>query len=177
MRLKVLIFSILFNLIFYQCSDEEVKKPIRKIDREKLKKQFEYANQRLVQKEIDEMDYFEKTHQMNFKKTNFGVRYFVTDSIKGQPKIKDGDKVSMHYTVYLLNGEICYTDENKLKTFIVGSENIESGIHKIMPYLHYGDKAYILIPSPLAHGLLGDLSKIPPQSPILYKVEIQKKNE
>ncbi|HPQ07818.1 MAG TPA: FKBP-type peptidyl-prolyl cis-trans isomerase [Bacteroidia bacterium] len=175
MKLKVLISNAIFCFLIYQCSDDtNVRKPI-KIDKEKLKKQFEYANQRLVQKEIDEMDYFEKTHQMNFKKTNFGVRYFITDSIKGQPMIKDGDEVSMHYTVSLLSGEVCYTDENKLKTFIVGSEHIESGIHKIMPYLHYGDKAYILIPSALAHGLLGDFSKIPPQSPILYKVEIQKK--
>ncbi|GAB4451302.1 MAG: hypothetical protein OHK0036_11610 [Bacteroidia bacterium] len=150
---------------------------VLKIDKEKLKKQFEYANQRVVQKEIDEMNYFEKTHQMPFKKTQFGVRYYVFDSIKNQRKIKDGDEVTMNYTISLLDGTICYTDEGKPKTFIVGGEHIESGIHKIMPYLHYGDKAYILIPSALAHGLLGDFSKIPPQSPILYKVHIAPQNK
>ncbi|MCX7728280.1 MAG: FKBP-type peptidyl-prolyl cis-trans isomerase [Bacteroidia bacterium] len=173
---KTLIKLFITSFLVTQCADDSAEHHIniRKIDKEKLKKQFEYANQRLVQKEIDEMNYFEKTHQMPFIKTNFGVRYYIYDSlkIKERKKIQDGDEVSMNYTISLLDGTICYTDEGKPKTWIVGGEHIESGIHKIMPYLHYGDKAYILIPSALAHGLLGDLSKIPPQAPILYKVEI-----
>lgn len=167
---------ILSTSIFYtKCSQEDTPPPRIKMDKEKLKRQFEYANQRVIQKEIDEMDYFEKTHQMPFVKTNFGVRYYVYDSIKKQSKINEGDEVTMNYTVSLLDGNVCYTDEGKPKTFIVGAEHLESGIHKVLPYLHYGDKAYILIPSHLAHGLLGDFSKIPPQSPIMYKVEIFKK--
>ncbi len=167
---------ILSTSIFYtKCSQEDTLQPRIKMDKEKLKRQFEYANQRLIQKEIDEMDYFEKTHQMPFVKTTFGVRYYVYDSIKKQSKIKDGDEITMNYTISLLDGTVCYTDEEKPKTFIVGAEHIESGIHKVLPYLHYGDKAYILIPSHLAHGLLGDFSKIPPQSPIMYKIEIFKK--
>lgn len=180
MKIKQLFLLYIALLLFTQCNhSEDIKKPL-KIDREKLKKQFEYANQRVVQKEIDEMDYFEKTHQMPFIKTKFGVRYYVYDSIKDKKKriqIKDGDEVTMNYTVSLLNGTICYTDEGKPKVFIVGGENIESGIHKVMPHLHYGDKAFILIPSALAHGLLGDFSKIPPQSPVLYKVEIYSKSK
>jgi FKBP-type peptidyl-prolyl cis-trans isomerase len=39
-------------------------------------------------------------------------------------------------------------------------------------YLKHGDKALLLIPSHLAHGLLGDFKKIPPQMPIIYDVEI-----
>jgi FKBP-type peptidyl-prolyl cis-trans isomerase len=51
-------------------------------------------------------------------------------------------------------------------------ENIEDGLHKAVLFLKSGDKALILIPSHLAHGLMGDSKKIPPQSPILYDVEI-----
>lgn len=169
-RIKLMLIA---SCMILACNENHTeKKQYVKIGKEKLKKQFEYANQRIVQKEIDEMNYFEKTHQMPFKKTNFGVRFYVFDSINKQPSIKDGDEVAMNYTVSLLDGTICYIDEGKPKTFVVGAEHLESGIHKIMPYLHYGDKAYILIPSALAHGLLGDFSKIPPQSAILYKVEI-----
>lgn len=169
-------YGILILFLFYACnnSSDNHSSTFVRFDKQKLKKQFEVANQRVVQKEIDEMNYFEKTHQMNFKKTAFGVRYWVFDSLKNvsRKKIKEGDEVLMNYTVSLLDGTICYTDEGKPKLLKVGEENIESGIHKIMPYLSYGDKAYILIPSALAHGLLGDFSKIPPQSPILYRVEI-----
>lgn len=175
---KYLFIVIFYVMILISCSEEDTALHRPKIiHKDKLKKQFEYANQRLVQKEIDEMDYFEKTHLMPFIKTKFGVRYYVYDSIRGKNRIgiQDGDEVTMNYTISLLDGTVCYTDEGKAKTFIVGAEQIESGIHKVMPYLHYGDKAYILIPSVLAHGLLGDLSRIPPQSPILYKVEIHPK--
>ena len=51
-------------------------------------------------------------------------------------------------------------------------ENIEDGLHKAVLYLKSGDKAKILIPSHLAHGLLGDSKKIPPMSPIIYDIEI-----
>ena len=51
-------------------------------------------------------------------------------------------------------------------------ENIEDGIHKAVLFFKSGDKALVLIPSHLAHGLLGDSKKIPPQSPILYDIEI-----
>ena len=51
-------------------------------------------------------------------------------------------------------------------------ENIEDGLQKALLYLKCGDKALILIPSHFAHGLMGDSKKIPPQSPILYDVEV-----
>ncbi len=168
----------MIKLIFLlSCTEDKVKQKVVKINKEKLKKQFEIANQRVMQKEIDEMDYFEKTHQMPFIKTGFGIRYYVYDSVKKQNKIKEGDEVTMNYTISLLDGTVCYTDGGKPKTFIVGAEHLESGIHKVMPYLKYGNKTFILIPSSLAHGLLGDFSKIPPQSPILYKIEIAPKTK
>jgi FKBP-type peptidyl-prolyl cis-trans isomerase len=55
----------------------------------------------------------------------------------------------------------------------VGHDDIESGIHKGLQYLKRGDKAILLIPSPLAHGLLGDMKKIPPQMPIVYEVQLR----
>jgi FKBP-type peptidyl-prolyl cis-trans isomerase FkpA len=55
---------------------------------------------------------------------------------------------------------------------VVGMEEIESGIHKAVQFMKKGDKALILIPSHLAHGLLGDMNKIPPQTPIIYDIYI-----
>lgn len=143
------------------------------INPDSLKKTFIKANQQIVQKENDEMDYYAKSHQMAFVKTKAGLQYFVyKPSAKGD-SIKDGDQVTIDYTVSLLNGTECYSSKTDgKKTFIVGQENIESGIHKGVLYLKRGDKALILIPSYLAHGLLGDFKKIPPQMPIVYDIEI-----
>jgi FKBP-type peptidyl-prolyl cis-trans isomerase len=51
-------------------------------------------------------------------------------------------------------------------------QDVEDGLHKAVLNLKQGDKALILIPSHLAHGLLGDSKQVPPQSIILYDIEI-----
>ncbi len=176
----VLIFttSLICSVFISSCGPAEPKEkaktdPTKNINETELKNQFVKANKQLVQKEIDEMDYYVKTHKMPFIATTSGIRYYVyTPSAKGD-SIKDGDEIVMNFKVSLLDGTECYSSKTEgKKTFIVGNENIESGIHRGIKYLKHGDKALLLIPSHLAHGLLGDLKKIPPQMPIIYDVEI-----
>jgi FKBP-type peptidyl-prolyl cis-trans isomerase FkpA len=140
---------------------------------QKVKDQFVKANKLVVIKESDEMDYYQSSHKMAFVKTTSGIRYFVYKaSLKGD-SIKNDDVIKINYKVSLLDGTECYSSESTgPKEFIVGMENIEDGLHKAVLYLKSGDKALILIPSHLAHGLLGDSKKIPPQSPIMYDIEI-----
>jgi len=168
------IFILTLNSCQPNAQKEKVKTDTPKnIDEGKLKDQFVKANKQLVQKEIDEMDYYVKTHKMPFVTTASGIRYYVyTPSAKGD-SIKDGDEIVMNFKVSLLDGTLCYSSKTEgKKTFIVGKEEIESGIHKGVKYLKHGDKALLLIPSHLAHGLLGDQKKIPPQMPIIYDIEI-----
>jgi FKBP-type peptidyl-prolyl cis-trans isomerase FkpA len=169
----VILFFILF---FMGCKDPKVKEnnnTMNEISEKKVKDLFVKANQQVIQKENDEMDYYVKSHKLPFIKTNAGIRYFVyKPSAKGD-SIKEGDEITMNFKVSLLDGTECYSSKSEgPKTFIVGHENLESGIHKGVQYLKHGDKAQFLIPSYLAHGLLGDFKKIPPQMPIIYDVEI-----
>lgn len=169
-------FLIVFGSILFSCQtkpNKEQSNGLENINETALKNQFVNANKQLVQKESDEMDYYVKTHKMPFIKTNSGIRYYVyKPSIHGD-SIKDKEEITMNFVLSLLDGTECYSSkiEGK-KTFIVGNETIESGIHKGVKYLKHGDKALLLIPSHLAHGLLGDFKKIPPQMPIVYDVEI-----
>lgn len=136
-------------------------------------KQFIRANQQLMQKENDEMDYYEKTHKLNFIKTKSGIRYFVYKASAKGDSVKEGTEITMDFEIKLLDGTLCYSSkEQGKKTFLVEHEQLESGIHRGVQYLKRGDKALLLLPSPLAHGLLGDMNKIPPQTPILYDVKI-----
>jgi FKBP-type peptidyl-prolyl cis-trans isomerase len=176
LHLKNNIFFLL-PILFLACgpnkNDQNHTKPINK---EAVKKQFEKANRGLIQKESDDMDYYVKSHQMPFIKTSSGIRFYVySPSAKGD-SIRDGEEITMDYTVSLLDGTECYSSAAEgPKTFIVGHENLESGIHKGVQYLKRGDKALILIPSHLAHGLLGDMNKIPPQMPIVYDAQIKER--
>lgn len=143
------------------------------VNEEAIRQQFIKANQQLVQKESDEMDYYEKTHGLQFIKTGSGIRYHVYSASSKGDSIRRDNEITMDYTLSLLDGTECYSSkENGPKTFVVEHEDLESGIHKAVQYLKHGDKAIILIPSHLAHGLLGDQKKIPPQMPIVYDVHI-----
>ena len=169
---------IFFCLLLNSCNNNETKQidVSPKTDQENnelIKNQFIKANQQLMQKENDEMDYYAKSHQLNFTRTGSGIRYFVyKPSIKGD-SIKDNMQITLNFTLKLMDGTLCYSSKTEgSRTFFIGHEDIESGIHKGLKYLKRGDKAILLIPSPLAHGLLGDFNKIPPQMPIVYDVEV-----
>lgn len=140
----------------------------------KLKDQFVAANRLQVQKESDEMDAYERSHGIAFTKTLSGVRYYVYKASASGDSIRKGMLVRLKYKLYLLDGTLCYSsDQDGVKEVAVEEGNLESGIHTGLQYLKRGDKALLMIPSHLAHGLLGDFRKIPPQMPILYDVEIQ----
>ncbi len=164
--------SLLVLFVACACGDK-TNNETKNFDETKVKQQFVKANQQVVVKENDEMDYYQKSHNMPFVKTSSGIRYYVyKPSAKGD-SIKNDDIIKINYTVSLLNGTECYSSKTAgPKEFIVGMEDIEDGLHKAVLFLKSGDKSLILIPSHLAHGLLGDSKKIPPQSPIVYDVEI-----
>lgn len=175
-RTYYLMAAFLFTLASCKESSQPVSETPAKPepDKKEITEQFIKANQGLMQKQNDEMDQYARSHKMPFVRTSSGIRYFVyKPSAKGD-SIRDSSIITMAYEVRLLNGTLCYSSkESGKKTFMVGHEDIESGIHKGVKYLKRGDKAILLIPSPLAHGLLGDMKKIPPQMPILYDVQIE----
>jgi FKBP-type peptidyl-prolyl cis-trans isomerase FkpA len=160
-------------ILLMACNPNPENKEVKSFNKEQVKNQFVKANQQVVVKENDEMDYYQKSHQMPFIKTNSGIRYYVYQASAKGDSIKNDDLIKINYKVSLLSGKECYSSKTDgPKEFVVGMENIEDGIHKAVLFLKSGDKALILIPSHLAHGLLGDSKKIPPMSPIIYDIEI-----
>ena len=160
-------------IFLLSCEPTIPKHENNEFNKEKVKLQFVKANQQIVAKEMDEMDYYQKSHNMPFIQTTSGIRYFVyKPSIKGD-SIKNDDALLINYKVSLFDGTECYSSKKDgAKEFVVGMEDVEDGLHKAVLFLKAGDKALIMIPSHLAHGLLGDSKMIPPQSPIIYDIEI-----
>jgi FKBP-type peptidyl-prolyl cis-trans isomerase len=73
----------------------------------------------------------------------------------------------------LLDGTLCYSSDSLgEKTFLVEQDNVESGLHEGIQKLREGDKALFILPSHIAHGLLGDDSKIPSHSSVIYEIEL-----
>ena len=95
--------------------------------------------------------------------------------------IADGDVIIIDYELSLLDGTICYnTDTLGAETIIVGHDNMETGLYEGLLLLHQGDKARLIMPPHLAHGLLGDNNKIPSRSIIIFDLNVlavQKKHK
>jgi len=170
-------FFVSLLVLFFQSSckepaaEEKLVGADNAITDKVIKEQFIRANQQLMQKENDEMDYYVQSHKMPFFRTNSGIRYYVYKPSAQGDSLRDSMVVNLDFEVRLLDGTLCYSSKAEgRRTFVIGHGDVESGIHKGLHYLKRGDKALLLIPSPLAHGLLGDFKKIPPQMPILCDV-------
>ncbi|HRG37889.1 MAG TPA: FKBP-type peptidyl-prolyl cis-trans isomerase [Bacteroidia bacterium] len=130
------------------------------------------ANKMYVKQESDEIDQYVKRKNWNMTVTGTGLRYMITSSGGGAP-VKTDQIVKVNYKIILLDGRVCYSSDSLgPKEFVVGADNVETGLHEGIQYLHVGDRATLILPSHLAHGLIGDESKIPPKASVIYELEL-----
>jgi len=116
------------------------------------------------------------SHHSNLKliPTGSGLRYQISKQSNGI-KVESGDSVDVALKINLLDGKLCYkTDTLQVDQFLVDRSQVESGIQEGIKLMKEGEKAVFILPSNLAHGLLGDFEKIPPMSPIVVNLELIK---
>jgi FKBP-type peptidyl-prolyl cis-trans isomerase len=104
--------------------------------------------------------------------TGTGLRYMILNP-GTDPKASSGMRAKVNYRVELLDGTLCYSSDSLgPHVFKVDEDQIESGIHEGIKLLGKGGKAKFILPSHLAHGLLGDQDKIPAKSSVVYDIEV-----
>lgn len=164
------ILSIIILLVFFSCSGSEDENQI-KISPQELQEQLLEANKRALSVEKEQIQEYIKQKNLDLITTNTGLRYKIYEDVESD-SIVDGQIVKIDYSVELLDGTECYNTEGKGEEFTVGKDYVESGLHEAVKYLSKGDKAIIIIPSHLGHGLTGDFEKIPIRSTIIYNIQI-----
>lgn len=173
-RLRAFAVIIFSGAIFFSCTEKPKHKPVV-VDSKKLKENIVNVNKPAVVMENDEINAWIKSHGYPMKSTGTGLRYYVfKENPKGR-QVKLKDEVKLNYKVSLLDGTLCYSSDQKgPRTFLVGADNIESGLHEGVQLLREGEKAIFILPSHLAFGLIGDRDKIPPKAAVVYEIEILK---
>jgi len=166
--LKWLIYISLCGLIF-SCSDNPKELP--EIDIKKLQEDLIAANKKALSQESEQIAAYVKEKGLNVNNTKTGLRYQIYNDVEGA-EIENKQQAVVKYTVTLLDGTECYATEGKSEEFTVGKDYVESGLHEGIQFMSVGDKAIIIIPSHLGHGLAGDLKKIPIKSTIVYDIEL-----
>ncbi|RMG82245.1 MAG: peptidylprolyl isomerase [Bacteroidetes bacterium] len=169
--MKKLLLLISIPLLFISCSCNRKQKPVN-ITPQTIKEPMIKVNKSKVQMESEQIEHYIKRHKIPVERSGTGLRYYIYHKGNG-PQAHEGQVAKVNFTVKLLNGEEVYsTKETGPQEFLIGMDNVESGLHEGITYMHVGDKAILILPSHLAHGLLGDRNKIPPRSTIIYDIEL-----
>lgn len=160
--------AILFVLIFVSCqpSQEPQKpKPYTKKQLDSLVIDMEQKYNRMEEDRI--RDYISRHIPM--QKSQMGYWYAITQKNPDGKPIGESSLVKYTRVVSLCNTKELYNDQIILK---IGNGNEISGMHEALKMLRKGEKALFIFPSYLAHGLLGDMNKVPPKSELIYEVNI-----
>lgn len=130
------------------------------------------VNKMYVKQESDEIDQYVSHRNWQMTTTGTGLRYMITKKGEGEKALPD-KFARVNYKVSLLDGTVCYSsDSTGARDFLVGQDNVESGLHEAIQLMNVGGKAIFILPSHLAHGLIGDENKIPPKSSVIYDIEL-----
>ena len=108
----------------------------------------------------------------NAIKTPTGLRYIVQNEGSGAASPKMGQSVTVHYQGELLNGKIFDSSfiREKPATFRVGQ--VIDGWNEALQSMKKGEKRLLIIPPELGYGEYGYPGVIPPDSYLIFNVEL-----
>lgn len=153
------------------CSDEPKDKPQPEIKWTK-ENSTNMGKELAIQEELDIKIFLESHPDWDMVKTGSGLRYYVYEKGEGD-SITSGDIAEIEYIITQLDGTECYkTEADEYEEFRVDKSEIETGIQEGIKYLRVGDKAKFIIPSHIAHGLVGDMDKIPPLTTLVVDLQV-----
>jgi len=158
----ILTFSL--SIFLFGCdTPEEREKSIKWTTKESTTMHQELA----LEEELDIQLFLARHANWKITKTGSGLQYYIYEAGKGQ-QAKEGDIAEVEFEITLLDGTKCYTTaSDEVEEFQIDKADIETGIQEGVKLLRKGDRVKFIIPSHLAHGLIGDMNKIPPLTPIV----------
>ena len=108
-------------------------------------------------------------------KTRSGLEYIIIEEGKGKPPAK-WSHVTVHYTGWLTNGTKFDSsrDSGEPLTFVLGTGQVIKGWDEGIATMNVGEKRRLLIPAFLGYGALGFNELIPPDSDLIFDVELVK---
>ena len=130
------------------------------------------VNQQLVEEDAQEIEAYAARKGWQLTTTESGLWYMIYKNGQGQ-KATTGKIATLEYTLSLIDSTVCYSSEQLgRKEFRLGQGGVESGLEEGVLLMRIGDKARMIMPPHLAHGLTGDGFCIPRRAIIQYDVEL-----
>lgn len=111
------------------------------------------------------------TNEMHTSKS--GLKYI--DMVEGTGALPEtGNNVTVHYSGYLMSGKKfdSSVDRNTPFTFVIGYGQVIKGWDEGVAGMKVGGKRKLIIPSELGYGTRGAGGAIPPNSELIFDVEL-----
>ena len=169
------IFSAVFILfVFASCSDMEEEKPELNWNKDKSVA----MNKKIAMEEQLQINLYLARHpSWKMQKTGSGLNYYIYQKGTGE-KATGGMVAKVALKINLVDETLCYeTEPGDFDEFQIDQSTVETGIQEGIKKMQVGDKAKLIIPSHLAHGLVGDLDKIPPLAILVVDIHLIGLNE
>jgi FKBP-type peptidyl-prolyl cis-trans isomerase len=164
-------FLISISLVLIVSCGESPKELPKEIDWNK-EKSLQMNKDLAMEQEIEINLFLEQHSNWEMIKTGSGLQYtYIERGIGDFSQV--GLTAEVEMVVSLLDGTECYkTEKDEYQEFVIDKSDIETGIQEGIKKMRIGDRVKMIIPSHLAHGLVGDLDKIPPLSVIVVDLHL-----
>ena len=115
------------------------------------------------------------TEQMQMETTPSGLKYAVLMEGNGK-KPTFGNKITIAYTGKLEDGKVFESTykNNRPMTVVLGEGDLIEGLQEALLTMKEGGKRYLEIPPDLAYGSRGVRDVIPPNSTLIFELELLK---
>lgn len=100
-----------------------------------------------------------------------GLQYKVEKMGDGKKPVET-DRVKVHYTGKLLNGEVFDSSVERGEPAVFGLRGVIKGWTEVLQLMPVGSKWTVYIPSELAYGERGGGEKIPGNSTLIFEIEL-----
>lgn len=156
-------------LMLASCKGEEKEKKEISWSQEKSSK---FGKTLALEESLDIKIYLEAHPKLHMTETGSGLRYAILHHGNG-PQAESGMIAEVRFRICRLDGKLCYqTDSLETEIFRIDKADVESGVQEGIKQMHVGDKAKLIVPSHLAHGISGDFNKIPPLTTLVIDLEL-----
>ncbi len=132
-----------------------------------------YIQNPTTQAQIDEnalIDYAVDKN-LDVTKTPSGLYYLIHEQGKG-PMLVHNQPCSAHYQGYTLDGKVFDSSYKRGQPLIFNVGAMIPGWNEALKFMNVGTKAQLLIPSHLAYGKRGFPGLIPPDTPLIFDLEV-----
>lgn len=132
-----------------------------------------YTANPTTQAQIDEnaLINYAVDNNLDVSRTASGLYYLLEEKGDG-PLLTWGQPCQAHYNGYFLDGKIFDSSYNRNKPIVFSIGQMNKGWNEGLQLMNVGTKGKLLLPSHLGYGEKGFPGYVPPNTPIIFDLEI-----